>query len=100
MKNKIKEWLIITAMKTAIAGVVFGGMVGACACAESFLGDCTEYTPINVMLIGDNLAIDGEGTTYTVKTDKYKYGDIISVTLNPHGKVVGINGRCWIQSLD
>lgn len=98
MKNKIREWLIIAAMKTVIAGTVFGAMCSACACVEGFCGDSTEYTTKKVLYLGD-FCKDAEGTTYNIDAD-YKYGDIISITLNPHGRVVGVNGRCFIQTLE
>ena len=100
MKNKIKDFLLIGALKTVIGATVFGAMCGACACAEYICGDCTEYTPINVMLIGDDVATDIDGNKYIVHTDKYEYGDVISITLNPHGKVVGVNGKCLFQTLE
>ena len=102
MKERMKELIVIYALKTAIALTVFGGFVGLCGGAESIADaftQCSDNTSVRVMLIGDDIATDIDGNKYVVHTD-YEYGDIISITLNPHGRVVGVNGKCWIQSLD
>ena len=96
--KELKELLVVFTLKTTIALTICGAFVGACGCAESF-GDCSEYTTKKVLYLED-FCKDAEGTTYNVDADDYKYGDVISITLNPHGRVVGVNGKCLVQTLE
>lgn len=100
---KAKDFLIDYVLKAAVGFTVCAAMILPCACAEYLCEKMNaeeEYSTQKVMYVGDNIAIDNEGTSYSVNSDEYQYGDIVSITLNPNGRVVGINGKCWIQSLE